>query len=403
MKKSYLAGCLALMAGALTACSPKADSYTIESRIGGLQDGTIVKLERVEGDNREDIATDTVRNGQFRFEGVCDTVTYCQVSILGERVDKDGQKRSAVTRTDLMLENGKFVIECAHVDSVPLSWDLYQSFVEKERNVTVTGGKAQKEFNEYRAAMMDAELATWKAEHELRRLRYFTKNADADSLAYFENLYVEAEAAQNQKADAFVEEHPAYSISVYLLQKKAETLFAFTADELDAFVAKAANTPDTCRLAKLKRTVEDNKAFAKGVSFKPFAATTEQGEVVRFDETMVKPGVYTLIDFWASWCGPCRMAIPHVKALKEHYKDKLVVYSVSLDKSDADWRKAVKEEAMPWRQFRTTEKEQKEALRSDYRINAIPFLLVVNPEGKIECGTFDANIVNKVLADGIGE
>lgn len=402
MKRSYFAGCIALMAGALTACSPKADSYTIDSRIGGLKDGTIVKLISLEGDDHDELATDTIVNGAFHFEGVCDTVTYCQVSIYGEKQDEDGQKYSAITRTDLMLENAKFLIECADVDSVPLSWDMHHSPVEKEHNVTVTGGKAQQEFNEYRQAMMDAEIATWNAENEWRRLRYFTKDAPADSIAYFDSLYVAAEALQNQKADAFVEAHPTYSISVYLLQKKAENLFAYTADELDAFAAKAAATPDTCRYAKLQRTVADNKAFAKGVSFKPFSATTEQGDTVLFDQTMVKPGVYTLIDFWASWCGPCRMAIPHVKTLKEYYKDRLTVYSVSLDNSDADWRKAVAEEAMPWPQF-VADKAQKDVLRSEYRITAIPFLLVINPQGRIECGTFDANIVNRVLADGIGE
>ena len=116
MKKSYFAGCIALMAGALSACSPKADSYTIDSRIGGLKDGTIVKLISLEGDDREELASDTIVNGAFHFEGVCDTVTYCQISIYGEKQDEDGQKYAAITRTDLMLQNAKFVIECADVD-----------------------------------------------------------------------------------------------------------------------------------------------------------------------------------------------------------------------------------------------------------------------------------------------
>jgi len=92
-------------------------------------------------------------------------------------------------------------------------------------------------------------------------------------------------------------------------------------------------------------------------------------------------GKYVLIDFWASWCGPCRKAIPEVKALYAQYKEKgFEVLSISVDTDNAAWRRAMTEEAMPWPQVLSPDKNKTLA---DFMIIGIPTLYLIDREGKI--------------------
>lgn len=93
-------------------------------------------------------------------------------------------------------------------------------------------------------------------------------------------------------------------------------------------------------------------------------------------------GKYLLIDFWASWCGPCRKAIPRVKEVYDKYHGRgLEVLSVSIDAKEADWWKAMEEENMPWEQV-CAPHSGKELLKL-YQFNGIPHLVLLDREGKI--------------------
>jgi thiol-disulfide isomerase/thioredoxin len=101
-------------------------------------------------------------------------------------------------------------------------------------------------------------------------------------------------------------------------------------------------------------------------------------------------GKYVLIDFWASWCVPCRRSFPHMREVYKKYKgDKFEIYSVSIDEDKKAWLKAVKEEKNPWLQSLDT----KNISQKGFAVTGVPSTFLIDPNGKIiakEVG-FDPN------------
>jgi len=107
-------------------------------------------------------------------------------------------------------------------------------------------------------------------------------------------------------------------------------------------------------------------------------------------------GKYLLIDFWASWCGPCRAAVPKIKNLYARYREKgFEVVSISIDDSRQAWEKAMSEEEMPWSQWLSPDKNK---TMQTFLFSAIPTLYLVDREGKIVSSYtgFTENVEKKI-------
>ena len=95
-------------------------------------------------------------------------------------------------------------------------------------------------------------------------------------------------------------------------------------------------------------------------------------------------GKYVLIDFWASWCGPCKSEMPNVIAAYQKYKNKgFTVFSVSLDEDNAKWLEGIRSLGMPWPDQVNDARGWNSDLPQKYQFDGIPYTVLINPEGKI--------------------
>lgn len=110
-------------------------------------------------------------------------------------------------------------------------------------------------------------------------------------------------------------------------------------------------------------------------------------------------GKVVLIDFWASWCGPCRKELPNVKRCYEKYKSKgFEIYGVSLDKERDAWIEAISNEGLTWPQVSDLKFWESEAVRI-YAVQSIPFTVLIDKEGKILATDLRGADLDKKLAE----
>lgn len=128
----------------------------------------------------------------------------------------------------------------------------------------------------------------------------------------------------------------------------------------------------------LQMQAEMAKHTAIGNHYIDGTVVTPEGKQVKLS-SLIKKGEYTMLEFWASWCRPCRQEIPHLKKVHEKYKDFNII-SISVDERDADWKKAMAKEGMTWTQVRNPEGFGGMVM-GEYGINGIPACLILDKDG----------------------
>ncbi len=134
------------------------------------------------------------------------------------------------------------------------------------------------------------------------------------------------------------------------------------------------------KTAQAERQLAAQNLLAPGSEAPEIVLPNPSGEMIALSSLR---GKYVLIDFWASWCKPCRLENPRIVQMYNKYKDKgFEIYGVSLDRDKDKWIKAIEEDKLEWPQVSDLQFWNSAAAKM-YNVQSIPFTLLIDPEGKI--------------------
>lgn len=350
------------------ACGGPTDSYVLTGTIKGAKDGDTVKLVQYEGWDIKVIDQTIVQNGSFMFEGRQDTADFYYVAF------SNGELSSM---TDVLLENGKIDMEIDPssylytVKGTPLS-EAWAKFDNDNERLCGESMEFYRIANDTTKSREEREKAYQDLEAKEKEIKDFRMKFSKDNITNVAG---------------------AYALAAYRKD--------FPMEEVERLVALI---PDDCcqeTVQAMKTEMKNLNATKVGAAYTDFSMPAIDGTTLSVSD-VVKANKVTMIDFWASWCGPCRMEMPAVKAAYSKYHDKgFGIIGVSLDHSEEAWKKAVEELQLPWQHISDL-KGWECAGAELYGVKAIPATVLIM-DGKIVARNLRGDDIQKELEKLLAE
>ncbi|MCL6523206.1 MAG: AhpC/TSA family protein [Thermoflavifilum sp.] len=350
----------------LAACQHRSGSgFEIEGNIQGAPSGWVFLMHQ-QGDST---ITDSVqiKNGHFKFTGKVDQPTLFMLSL-----------PNSMQELDFFVENSHIQIN-GQIDSL--------------NKARVNGSQSQLDYEAFQQQMQPFSqqyMQLYQVYEDAVRQGRLTQiqdsiNAAADRI----------DSLQSQAMLSFVRQHPKSIVSAWVV---AHSNLIFEPDV--ALLSQIYEALDTTIKAstygqQIAHALNTARRVAIGQVAPDFTLPDTSGNPFSLSSLR---GKYVLVDFWASWCGPCRMENPHVVQAYQRYKNKnFTILGVSLDKDRQSWLQAIHEDHLYWHQVSDL-KYWHSAAAELYGVQAIPANFLLDPQGKIIARNLRGDALDEKLA-----
>ncbi len=371
MKKIFLLLALSLT---LFSCS---NGFVISGTVKDVADGTKVKLERQQEALGFLITVDTavIKDGKFSFKGKTPEPALYMISVDSVR-----------GKSPIVVENAE--IDIAIDKENPLQNKVSGTYnneqlVEYSANLA----KIQRKIKDFQKAN-DATMQKARTERDTAAIKaLFRENGKIK-----EEVRDETMAYQKKYTDA----HPKSFISLILIQGALGYPNADLKEIRQRFDNLDASLKQTTVGKDLVKKLEELKTVNVGRRAPNFTAPDINGKPVSLNASI---GRVTIVDFWASWCPPCRKENPHMVALYNEFHDKgLNIIGVSLDKDADKWKAAVEKDGLIWPQVSNL-KYWQDPIAELYGVQALPATFVLNAYGVVVAKDLSGEPLRKKVAE----
>lgn len=338
-----------IAAVALFACSRQEKGFEITVNLEGAE-GQIL-LEKRGASQWIPVDTADIVDGTAVLKGEVVVPEDHYLSVMGQRA-----------KTILFVENTEMTVS---------------GNAENLEQITVTGSKTHDEYNQVNNRIQEIGEEYMALYQQARESAAAGNEEQATQL--MQQVEVLYESTNTMQAD-FVRNNPGSYAAPYFLSR---VQYGMEVEELDKLVsALDPKLNEVPSIVALKERIEKLKTVAVGQIAPDFTMNDPDGNPVKFSE-IYKKNEYTLLDFWAAWCGPCRQENPNIVAVYNDYKDKgFSVFGVSLDRDRDAWLKAIDDDKLTWDHVSDLAYWNNEAAQL-YAVNSIPSSLIVDKNGRI--------------------